>query len=198
MMGFHILSELAHRLEDSFKVLKIKRQTLQIDADLEQLLLTGVDCLRQVIRCQQQQGSIHPHWLEVNVQPIFDQLYDRLGEPAAEDAQSILSPEEGQDIIPLLFQTEVEGCLQRLEAALKTQNPRLREELEVLTQELGGLGEMLQLPEFTALCESIAAAVADHSTHIPWIAEQSLQIWRQSQTLILAGQRTALYPMRCH
>jgi two-component system, chemotaxis family, sensor histidine kinase and response regulator PixL len=192
MMGFQILSELAHRLEDSFKVLKIERQTLQIDPTLEQLLLTGVDCLRQVIRAQQQQGGVSPQWLEAHAQPIFDQLYDRLGEPAAEDAQSILSPEEGQDIVPLLFQTEVEGCLQRLEEVLVTQDPRLREELEVLTQELGGLGEMLQLAPFAALCASIAQAMAAHPHHTPLIAERALQIWRQSQALILTGQRAAL------
>ncbi len=187
MMGFQTLNELAHRLEDSFKVLKVQRQTIQLDSQLEQLLMAGVDCLRQTVYWQRQQLGIDPDWLSHHAYPIFEQLYQRLGEPTAEDAQSILSPEEGQEIIPLLFQTEVEGCLKRLETVLDTHDPRLREEVEILTQELGGLGEMLQLTAFTQLCQSIAAHLIAHPDQTRWVAEQALYTWRQSQALILAG-----------
>jgi chemosensory pili system protein ChpA (sensor histidine kinase/response regulator) len=192
MMGFHSLSELAHRLEDSLKVLKIQRQTIQVDAELEQLLLAGVDCLRQIIYWQRQQIAVDPHWFVTHANPIFEQLYDRLGEPAAEDAQSILSPEEGQEIVPLLFQTEVEGCLQRLEQVIELRDPRLREEVEILTQELGGLGEMLQLTAFTQLCSSIAQQLTAHPDQIQAIAQQALQAWRHSQALILANHLESL------
>jgi chemosensory pili system protein ChpA (sensor histidine kinase/response regulator) len=192
MMGFQTLNELAHRLEDSFKVLKVQRQTIQLDSELEQLLLAGVDCLRQTVYWQRQQVGIDPNWLSHHAYPIFEQLYQRLGEPTAEDAQSILSPEEGQEIIPLLFQTEVEGCLQRLESVLDTDDPRLREEVEILTQELGGLGEMLQLAAFTQLCESIAAHLIAHPEQTRWVAEQALHTWRQSQAIILSGNWDSL------
>lgn len=192
MMGFQTLSGLAHRLEDSFKVLKVQRQTVHVDAALEQLLLGGVDCLRQVIEWQRQQMAVDPDWLEHYANPIFEQLYQRLGEPTEEDAQSILSPEEGQEIIPLLFQTEVEGCLQRLETVLETGDPRLREEVEILTQELGGLGEMLQLSDFTQLCESIAHQLITYPSLTETIARQALQAWRQSQIMILSGRWESL------
>ncbi|WNZ21469.1 response regulator [Leptolyngbya sp. NK1-12] len=192
MMGFQTLSELAHRLEDSFKVLKIQKHTVQVDSELEHLLLTAVDCLRQVIAWERQCLGVNPSWLESYANPIFAQLHQRLGDPTDEDAQSILSPEEGQDIIPLLFQTEVEGCLQRLETVLATQDPRLREEVEILTQELGGLGEMLQLTAFTQLCESIAQQLKAHPHQTQTVAQQALQAWRQSQSLILANNWQAL------
>ncbi len=187
MMGFEILSALAHRLEDSFKVLKIERQKVHLDASLEQLLLSGVSCLRQVIEWHQHQQTIDFDWLENQAQPIFEQLYQQLGEPADEDAQSMLSPEEGQDIIPLLFQTEVEGCLQRLEAVLAAHDPRLPEELDIMAQELGGLGEMLQLTAFTELCQSVSDHLAVYPQQPEAIAQLALQTWRQSQQLILAG-----------
>lgn len=187
MMGFQTLSDLAHRLEDFFKVLKLQKQTLQVDAELEQLLLAGVDCLRRAIQCQRQMREIDPSWLETYVDPIFEKLRQRLGEPTEEDAQSILSPEEGQEIIPVLFQTEVEGCIQRLEVAIEKHDPRLREEVEILTQELGGLGEMLQLTPFFQLCESIAHQLDCYPEQAEWIAQHALEAWRQSQTLILAG-----------
>lgn len=188
MMGYHLLSDLAHRLEDSFKVLKVQKSAIEIDDDLEGLLLTGVDCLRQVISGEKRKAPVDRRWLEMQADPIFDALRDRLGEPQAEDANSMLSSEEGQDIIPLLFETEVEGCLQRLEGALQQGDPCLREEVEVLAQELGGLGEMLQLPAFTRLCESIAHQMATLPADVQVLATQALAAWRQSQSLVLAGQ----------
>ena len=67
------------------------------------------------------------------------------GKPAPEDAATMLSSEDGQDIIPLLFATEVEGCLQRLESVLADrEQPGLQEEVAIMAAELGGLGEMLK------------------------------------------------------
>lgn len=187
MMGFEVLSNLAHCLEDSLKVLKVDR-SVPITPELEQLLLTGVDCLRSVIHLQRHHQPIDPVWLETQVYPIFTQLHQHLGDPIEEDAQSILSPEEGQDIIRLLFQTEVEGCLERLETVIAHRDPRLAEELEILTQELGGLGEMLQIPAFSSLCQSIATQLRQTPQQATSIAQLALQAWRQSQRLILANQ----------
>src|SRR4028119_2306112 len=49
MMGFQTLSQLAHRLEDSFKVLKAQRNSIIVDESLESLLLAGMDRLRHVL-----------------------------------------------------------------------------------------------------------------------------------------------------
>jgi chemotaxis family two-component system sensor histidine kinase/response regulator PixL len=188
MMGYQLLNELSHRLEDSFKVLKVRKQSLEVDADLEHLLLAGVDCLRHVISCDRQTLPIEPEWLHTSAQPVFEQLYDRLGEPQAEDANSVLSPEDGQDILPLLFETEVEDCLQRLETALAAGNPDpLRTELAQLAQELGALGEMLQLEPFTQLCASVAG-FAGAAPDVAAVAEEALKAWRRSQALVLTQQ----------
>jgi two-component system, chemotaxis family, sensor histidine kinase and response regulator PixL len=192
MMGYDTLSHLAHRLEDSFKVLKIQRHSIEIDGALEGLLLSGVDCLNRVIESDRQNIPIDPDWLGDEAAPIFEQLYDRLGEPQAEDASSVLAPEDGQDIVRLLFETEVDGCLQRLEGVMESHDPCLREEVEILAQELGGLGEMLQLQPFIRLCES----VSDHLVAAPEQAEEvanlALAAWRRSQALVLTGHLETL------
>ncbi|UBF24713.1 hybrid sensor histidine kinase/response regulator [Kovacikia minuta CCNUW1] len=197
MMGFHTLSDLAHRLEDSFKVLKTQKQSITVDSDLEHLLLSGVDCLRYEIHSKREvdlRGDrlsplIDYHWLETQANPIFDQLHQRLGEPQAEDAVSVLASEESQDILPVLFETEVEGSLQRLETVLAAPGkPLLQEELAILAQELGGLGEMLQLSPFSQLCESVGQAIATYPSEAEAIAQAALQSWRRSQALILTGQ----------
>lgn len=193
MMGFQVLSELAHRLEDSFKVLKVDK-SIVVTSRLENLLLTAVSSLREVIESDRVSlqtigvSDIDPDWLSIAVHPIFAQLHDELGDPQEENASSVLSPEDGQDIIPLLFETEVEGCLQRLEAVLASPNqPCLREEVAILAQELGGLGEMLQLTPFTRLCESITHDLenAEDDTEI---AQAALRSWRHAQALVMAGQ----------
>ncbi len=188
MMRYDTLSALAHRIEDFFKVLKIQKQSLAVDAELEQWLLAGVDCLRQVIRCDRQLLPISSSWLEETVNPLFEQLYQRLGEPPAEDASSVLSTDEGQDILPLVFQTEVEAGLAGLEEKLAMPEASdLRESLVTLAQELEGLGEMLQLSAFSQLSHTIAQMGA-RTSDIAALARAALATWRQSQTLVLSGQ----------
>ncbi|MEA5465254.1 hybrid sensor histidine kinase/response regulator [Leptothoe sp. PORK10 BA2] len=190
MMGYVLLSEFSHRLEDSLKVLKIQRDKLVIDDNLERLLLSAIDVLRRVIDCDRNRSEPEEPWLSSTAMPIFEQLYDILGEADLEDENSLLSSDENQDIIPVLFSTEVEGCLIRLDTAISSQIPQLlREEVTILAQELGGLGEMLQLPAFCELCVSVEQAMGTaNEAQSMEVAQAALDAWRQSQSLILAGQ----------
>ncbi|HEY9844660.1 MAG TPA: Hpt domain-containing protein, partial [Candidatus Caenarcaniphilales bacterium] len=190
MMGFQTLSQLAHRLEDSFKVLK-GQGAVDRDTQLEGLLLTGVDCLRQVSLLARQGTAVDDQWLATQVNPIFEQLHQRLGDP--QDEVALLSQDEGQDMVVLLFETEVEGCLHRLEAVLSDpQQPCLKEELAVLAEELGSLGEILQLDSFISLCASVAQQLEANPDKVDDIARSALQAWRRSQALVMVGQRETL------
>ncbi|MBD2022068.1 hybrid sensor histidine kinase/response regulator [Leptolyngbya sp. FACHB-36] len=190
MMGFPVLSDLAHRLEDAFKVLKIQGSSLEITSQLENQLLAAVNVLRRVITLDRQGTAIDTHWLNADVLPIFEEIHDRLGDPQSEDAATILSPEDdGQNILPMLFETEVDGCLQRLEGVLAhPDQPCLREEVLILAQELGGLGEMLQLSAFSRLCESVLYSLEAEPDDAETIAQQALRAWRRTQALVVAGQ----------
>ncbi len=186
MMGFSALSDLAHRLEDYFKVLKVHPDL--IDNDLERLLLTAVDCLHQVINYNLQGTVVAEQWLATQVYPVFDQLYQLIGDPEAEDASNI-GAEDGQDMAALIFETEVEDYLQRLESSIANpQNNNLLEEVSTVAQDLGSLGEMLQLNAFTALCASIVQQLADNPEQVESIAELAMQAWRRSQAIIVAGE----------
>ncbi len=48
MMSFVFLSEIAHRLEDFLKILRVRYINERIETEVETLLLQGVDCLRNV------------------------------------------------------------------------------------------------------------------------------------------------------
>ena len=202
MMGFRTLSDLAHRLEDSFKVLKTRKNSSELDTHLPSLLLSGVDWLRQILESLSQGHEIEEQYLSSFCYPVFDELRDRLGEPTPEDAFTMLSPEDGQDIVPMLFETEVEGCLQRLESILAdSAHPGLQEEVVIMAAELGGLGEMLQLTASTSLCESIEHHIGNaNSDRLREIAQLALQTWRRSQALrhwLSARCRTAVRSVPC-
>ena len=190
MMGFRVLSDLAHKLEDAFKVLKTQKDSLELDTHLQSLLLSSVDWLRQIVELLTKGNDLDDSWLGKFCYPIFDELYERLGEPTPEDITTLLSSEDDPEIIPLLFETEVEEYLQHLEARLKNSNKSgLRAELVMMATELGGLGEMLQLTEFTQLCQSVSHYLETDPDSAVEIADLALKAWRQSQTLVLSNLR---------
>ena len=193
LMGYNLTSELAHRLEDSLKVVKINRGE-GVTSDVESQLLSGIDAIRQIVERDRLQQPIDDDWVGSFVTPIFDGLYDTLGEPSAEDAASIMDTDEGQDVMPLIFQTEVDSSLERLEALLEERPVGLQEELVIMAQELSALGEMLELPTFIQLCQSVEtyAAGAANRKQLQEVGQKALKVWRRSQALIITGNTDSM------
>ncbi|NCJ06462.1 response regulator [Synechococcales cyanobacterium C] len=193
LMGFPYLSQFAHRFEDFLKVLKVSRPA--VDSSLEQELLRAVDDMGQVATAYRQHGTVAEDWVQTAITPIFDRLHQRLGDPQPEDAAALLSEEVGEDMTRLLFESEVEACLQRLEAVTQQpEMPCLVEEVEIAAQELAGLAEMLDLSAFQSLCQSVSEQLqaAPTPTQGGDIAQLAIQQWRRSQALVLVGQATAI------
>jgi two-component system, chemotaxis family, sensor histidine kinase and response regulator PixL len=197
IMGFDLLSKLSHRLEDYFNVLKTQKKSLEINIELQSLLLSSVDCLRQLLYFYAHENNISHHKIESltndtnKIESIFNKLYEILGDANPEDANSILATEENtQDIIPLIFQTQVEEYLQRLENLLQENSQGLREEVMTMASELGGLGHMLQIEAFTMVCESVTNHLisTDNNSDIIIISRLALDTWRNSQSLIITNQ----------
>ncbi len=187
MMGFQALSDLAHRLENFFKVLKTQQQAIEVE--VESLLLAAVDCLRQVVIVNRQTPLVDEQWLASYVNPVFEQLYQRLGEPGLEEIVTPLSLQDGQDMVKMLFETEVEAYLQQLESVLA--NPEksgLVVEVAAIAQDLSDLGEVLQLDAFKSLCESISQNLEANPERGEEIACSALQAWRRSHAAVIVGQ----------
>jgi len=188
LMGFEPISKVAHRLEDFFKVLQGGRY--EADPVLEQLFLSTVDQMRQMVARSRQHQTIDSAWLAANPQPLLDQLYDQLGDPTPEDEQAALRADAGGDMSVMLFESEIGPCLDRLEGILNDPNlPLLREEFIIACPEMGNLGEMLDLSAFTALCnhaEAIARACLDDQ--LVTVCQAILKVLRRSHGLVLVGQ----------
>ncbi|MEA5464345.1 hybrid sensor histidine kinase/response regulator [Leptothoe sp. PORK10 BA2] len=184
------MSDLAHRFEDSLKIVKVRRNSIQVDAALEMLLLKGLDSIRQISSLHRQALPITESWLRTHAHPHFEKLHDYLGEVQPSDELALLAEESDDSTAIIMFSTEVEELLARLASVLEVPgSPCLREELEMMVEELQDLGRMLQLDAFTSLCQSIHQHLTTASpSQIEPIARQSLDIWQRSQALIMVGQ----------
>jgi two-component system, chemotaxis family, sensor histidine kinase and response regulator PixL len=188
MMGFQTLSYLAHRLEDCFKVLNSSHPEL-LTEDIEHLLILSLDDMRQVIQRYYQSPILDEEWLETEIYPLFDQLHDCLGDPKIEAELTTIAEEIGNDMVILLFETEVEGVLIKLEELLlKGDHSAIKPELISNIQELSGLGQMLELPAFTSLCNSIERSLREQPEETLTIASLAIEELRRSQSLIINHQ----------
>jgi chemotaxis protein histidine kinase CheA len=98
MMGFIPLSQVAHRLEDFLKILRVRHPSQRLDHELETLLVEGIDRLRQISECHREGAEVTESWLNEQTQPVFTQLQQRLGELRPEDENALLAATEDTDI----------------------------------------------------------------------------------------------------
>ncbi len=196
MMGFVSMAQVAHRLEDSFKILRARQ--IQLDPELETLLLRGVDCLKEVREQLCLEQPVDEDWLSIHAEPIFEQLRDRLGELSEADEDQLLTGEEEIDVALLIFSNGVEESLSALEAeATDLSGEALRQRLLLAASQLSNLGLMGDIEAFVLLCESIQSQAealdsAQIETQIRPLCEQAIQTWRRSQSLVQLGRLDSL------
>ncbi|NEQ51310.1 MAG: hybrid sensor histidine kinase/response regulator, partial [Leptolyngbya sp. SIO3F4] len=188
------MTQLAHRFEDSLKIVKVRRSSIQIDPALEMRLLKGLDSIRQISSLHRQASPITEEWLNTHAYPHFDKLHDRLGDIQPSDELALLAEESEDNTAVIMFGTEVEELLGRLQAVLdRPGTPCLREELELMVEELHDLGKMLQLDAFISLCESIyQQLILASPEQIDPLARQALDIWQRAQALVMVGKMDKL------
>ncbi|WP_017325941.1 hybrid sensor histidine kinase/response regulator [Synechococcus sp. PCC 7336] len=189
LMRYAPLSQLAHRLEDFFKILRLGKSDVALDAELESLFLDTVDLLRQVSDRHRQAMPVSKDWQATHIQPVLGKLHDRLGELNPEDETALLSEAEGEDLQAVLFQGEVGRIVEQLELDLSTPGkPCLLEDVIAIADELGELGEVLQMESFAQLCASIGQQLRLQPERLDEIARAALEAWQRSLALVMVGQ----------
>ncbi len=188
MMGLADLSSVAHRFEDSFKVLRVHHTSKKIEAEVETLLLQGLDNLRQVGDRYRQSPEIDQNWLHQTIYPVFDQLQAHLGDVTAADEDALLAQDEEEtDPALILFEDGVEAVLDRVESQFgNLPASQLATELAATAGELIAFGHMAHLDTFIELCQSVqqlAEQVA--AEQIPELSQIALKTWRRSHALVL-------------
>lgn len=194
MMRFVPLSQIAHRLEDFLKILRVRKDSSLVDREVTTLLLQGVDCMRAVRNLHQQDDTIDDNWLNRNAQPIFDRLRARLGDLKEEDEDLLLAEEEQIDVSILVFQSGVEDCLESFKSQIDTLEPaELKTELGIQAEQLAEFGMMSQIEPFIQLCQSIQQQLAvTPLNEIKDLAVKAFKLWERSHALVLVGRTDKL------
>ncbi|MDJ0658602.1 MAG: hybrid sensor histidine kinase/response regulator [Crocosphaera sp.] len=189
MMGFSTLSHVAHRLEDFFKILRVRHPDTPITTEVETLLLQGVDRLRQVNELHRHATDINNEWLEENVNPIFEQLRHHLGDLQEEDENTLFSQNVGDEPVWLMFEEGVETLLDQFQQAYPNLSPdELGETLAVTAEQLLAFGQMAELEPFIQLCQSVQQqAMMATTEQLPSLTQQALTLWRRSHALVMRG-----------
>ncbi|MEL6439319.1 MAG: hybrid sensor histidine kinase/response regulator [Cyanobacteria bacterium J06621_8] len=190
MMRYTPLSQIAHRLEDFLKILRVRKDNSLVNQEVTTLLLQGVDCMRAVRNLHQQDLAVDEAWLSQNAEPVFTSLRDRLGDLKEEDEDLLLAEEESVDVSTLVFQSGVEDCLESFEAQIDVLEPEaLKAELAVQAEQLGEFGLMGQIEPFVQLCQSVQQRLAvTPLNEIRDLAKESLKLWERSHALVLVGR----------
>ncbi|MEC4815984.1 MAG: hypothetical protein SAK29_22330, partial [Scytonema sp. PMC 1069.18] len=147
--------------------------------------------LCQIIKLYLKGYTVDEQWLATFCYPVFQELQEHCGYQFPEEQVSPqIQNSRLQDIISLLFQTEVEDYLRRLESLIaNVERSVLKDEVTAIALELRDLGKMLQLQAFTQLCESIAQQL-ETADRVEEIASLALQAWRRSQALVISQINT--------
>ena len=193
-MGFTPLSQLAHRLEDYFKILRVRPESHEHIAIVEPLLLQGVDVLRQLHGLHRGQAEVGDEWLSQNTDSIFAQLQESLGELQEEDENALMVQDEGGDPSLLLFEEGLESVLESLPNNIETLPPdALRQEVLDQANLLAEFGRMAKLDTFVELCHLLRQHLATTSSDqmVPF-AQRTLALWERAQGMVLLGQAEKL------
>jgi two-component system, chemotaxis family, sensor histidine kinase and response regulator PixL len=190
MMGFMPLSNVAHQLEDFFKILRVRYHTKSINTEVETLLLQGVDFLRQVIVLHRQGQIIDKDWISKHSQPIFEQLHEQLGDLRPEDEDALLSQEGDVDPAMLMLESALKESIDLLAIQLTTiSSTQLLASLQSIAAELTDFGRMAKLEKFVNLCQSVDSHCQNtDSLQAVQLVQQALKAWRKSHSVVLLGR----------
>lgn len=190
MMGFPDLSQVAHRLEDFFKILRVRPDAVDITAELESLFLRGVDALRLISHSSRQHGTVDTAVMQTTIHPVFEQLHHLLGSLRPEDDDLLLAQEEDVDVSAIIFASGVEDRLTNFETCLQQLPvPQLPGLIQATAEQMGEFGRMAGLETFVQLCESIHTATTTIQPEaLATFAQEVLAIWQRSHALVSLGQ----------
>lgn len=187
MMGFMTLSEVAHRLEDFLKILRVHYHSTNIDASIETLLLQGVDQMRHITNLHRHGQTVEIE--DLSIQLIFNQLQEYLGELTSEDENILFAQNEDIDSTILMFEEGTQAILDNFALQIEQLSAyELLESLQSSCEQLSFCAQLAELNPMIELCQSIQqqAQIIDIS-EIQVLGQEALKLWRRSLALVMRG-----------
>lgn len=220
MLGLNSIQQTAHRLEDSFKILKDNRLPTQfIDQQLESLFLQVFDTLQALI--DQLSG---PYGLTEeaasailqDVEPVFEALNYHiknvvqqqgtkrtsevatrpLGTTAPRSPAAVVSsvanepPSSARDLV---FRSDVpERLREMLQQFKQSETPKTRKGLIETCQSLARAGELFDLPHWVKFIETLEAAIANPDNSYRSLAPIVIKSIKEAQELVLVNRESEI------
>ncbi|MEN9230075.1 MAG: hybrid sensor histidine kinase/response regulator [Thermostichus sp. DG02_5_bins_236] len=182
-LGLDTVKALAHRLESAVKALY--SDSLEITLELESSFLAASDCLRDTIQTGIQSGTFTP---PAKAEAIYAHLEAQLAHVDVEDFILASTSDFGIDLRQSLFEIDVARSLEELSTILSQGDPAaLTQQLKTQAQAFADLGQMLELPNFTALSNGVLQALRTHPQAVIPLAQLALSAWRKAQVAVLKG-----------
>jgi two-component system, chemotaxis family, sensor histidine kinase and response regulator PixL len=157
-LGLKAIRDLAHQLEDIFRVLS--HPELTFDRELELLLLSSFDCLNKLVTAEIN-GETLPSGFEVKTQIVFADLDEHIGHFVIAGQRFTNTNFDDIDRIRSIFEIDVAQSLIRLERVLMDPESsqiaigEFRAQAEVFT----GIAALTNLPGFGAISHTFLAAL---------------------------------------
>jgi chemotaxis protein histidine kinase CheA len=198
MLGFSSIQKTAHRLEDSFKVLK--EHDVNVDQKLETLFLQGYDTLKDLIEQLQGPFGLRDDEAEKRVQasePTFVELQKYLNQllnggsaPPPAATRPVEQP-KAQGTVPPNFVPQVMDILkQMLQLFKQPDTPASRKELQTCCNRLAKLGAGIKT--WQGLLQVAYKAIANPKNSYQALAPVVIKELKQGLDLLNAGKGSAI------
>lgn len=194
LINCNILSEQAAQLEKVFKVLKLHKEFPLINLEVENLLLASIDCLRQIISSNFEGAEVDNIFFSTQPNIILNNLWQRifkiiLNAKVGSLFQKITKSE--QSSLTSISSAEVlGGSLAQVETSMKKLILRLYNETLTIAQDIGHLGEMLDLDDWSQVCSFVVKLLESHPNLIAEIIIAVFEAWQKSRPLAISEQAT--------
>jgi chemotaxis protein histidine kinase CheA len=198
MLGITGMQHVSHNLEDSFKVLKDYPES-KVDQDLQSLLLTGVDTLKDLLQLLHNPSESDEQITQetlANSEPLFAQLKSQISAliPTAIASTLDKSSEEAR-AMNLVFRVDVPTKLRvMLQLFKQTDRPSNRQQLQIICDHLYQMGEQFDLGGWCDLVQMVKLAIANSSNTFRTLAPIIIREVKQAQESVLGLQAIAISP----
>ncbi len=187
-LGLTAITDLAHELEDIFRVLN--HPELPFDRELELLLFESYDCLNKLILAEIN-SEILPAQFQVKTQILLADLDDKIGHFVIAGQKFPCGNLDDLDVTRLIFEVDVAQSLDRLAGVLADPESaqilvgEFRAQAEVFT----GIASLTNLPRFGVLAHTTIAALERHPDRTREICTLALADFYAASEAVLTGDR---------
>uniref|UniRef100_UPI0030DC9474 Hpt domain-containing protein n=1 Tax=Cyanothece sp. BG0011 TaxID=2082950 RepID=UPI0030DC9474 len=184
MLGYSSIQKIAHRLEDSFKILRENK--IAADQKLESLFLKGYDVLQNLIEKLQGTFGLNPEEADKIVEeaePFFVELQAYLNQILNEDETSA-----NQDV----FAQRKDLLMQMLSLFQEQANQQNRQSLQQLCTHLGQL--FPQVENWQTLTQTASKAIANPQHSYATLAPVIIKELKQNSDYIELKQENRIKP----